>query len=49
MLVSSGQHERVREPQGVVLGAKFCGPLRSRGGERDDGDSHAGDRVARVA
>jgi hypothetical protein len=48
MLVSGGEHERVWEPQRVVLGAKFCGPLRDRGGERDNRDSHAGDRLARI-
>ena len=31
-----------------MSGAEFCGTLGDRGGERDDGDSHAGDRLARV-
>lgn len=48
MLVSGGEHERVREPQRVVLRAKLGGPFGDRGGERDDGDSHGGDRLACV-
>jgi hypothetical protein len=45
MRLSGGKHERVREPERVVLGAKPRGPLGDRGGQRDDGNSHAGDRV----
>jgi hypothetical protein len=48
MLASGGQHERVWEPQRVVLRAKFCGALGDRGGERNNADSHAGDRLACV-
>ena len=48
MLVRGGKHERVWEPQRAVPSSKLGGAFGDRGSERDDRDSHAGDRFACV-
>jgi hypothetical protein len=48
MGLSGGKHERIQEPQRVVLRAKLGRSLGDRRGQRDDGDSHACDRIMGV-